>query len=199
MRLRGWSVATSWTVVVLWSVVSLGVALAGLTALALPTWFIRTQHPPASFGVWWWSGPDYRQWNRWFLDGGEAGAASNSQHEENRFRRTVEDSRLYPLPHVLEATMSSETPSYTSDAASEGSTPDHFFQVRWSISGGASIWILVGTLYGGAAVVIAGMGLGGPLLLPLLPVKSRSGATRLISNIQAAAGKVIGFVLKLLL
>ncbi|KAK4317016.1 hypothetical protein Pmani_011877 [Petrolisthes manimaculis] len=55
MKVRGWTWATSWSVVALWTLVSLLVAMASLTALFTPTWFVRhTPSPPTMFGVWAW-------------------------------------------------------------------------------------------------------------------------------------------------
>ena len=59
---------------------------------------------------------------------------------------------------------------------------------KFTISEGASVWIIVGAMYGGAAVVLAVTGVLGPMFLLLLRGKERSSATRLVSNLQAAAG-----------
>ncbi|CAL4150560.1 unnamed protein product [Meganyctiphanes norvegica] len=55
MKIRSWSWSTSWAVVGLWAGVTLAVALASLTALFTPTWFVRyTPLPTIQFGVWTW-------------------------------------------------------------------------------------------------------------------------------------------------
>ena len=181
MRARGWSVATSWAVVILWTIVSVSVAIASLTALTLPTWFLRTHLPPISFGVWWWSGLE------------QMVSFTNEEgfnHLAKQYAPSdigVVQSRIYKTQDVLIQPTSSFDDGHQTNFKS-GISRDNFFQVRWSISGGASVWILVGALYGGAAVVVGTTALGGPLLLPLLKAKARIGVTRLLSNMQAAAG-----------
>lgn len=196
MRARGWSVATSWAVVVLWTVVSVGVSIAALTALSLPTWFLRTDRPLVSFGVWWWSGIDLMIYTHHPQHGfDQTHRYVDFPHvtdELHRVTRSVSD----PSPQhiVLQENYSEAMPHPTLSLPIGSSTiqtehqNDNFFSERWSISGGASVWVIVGALYGGAAVVLGTTGLGGPLLLPLLRAKARSGVTRLLSNMQAAAG-----------
>ncbi|XP_018010427.1 uncharacterized protein LOC108667846 [Hyalella azteca] len=178
MKLRGWSVATSWTVTVLWCVVSVGVSITSLVALALPTWFIRPNPPAASFGVWWWSGPGRIQW----VDETKYEIPPPAQHQDHWLQELA-------LPYVVSAQDNLHESEMSSDPYRVAVT-DNFFQVRWSITGGASIWIIVGALYGGAAVVLASTGLAGPLMIPILKPKARSSFTRLLSNMQAAAVSV---------
>ena len=173
MRLRGWTVATSWTVVVLWSLVSLGVAICSLTALALPTWFIRMDLEDTSFGVWWWQSSDRRVTNQVVNLAPNYGMEENNGSIDATMLEELEDSEMIEFENPVEI------------------LTEHrgYLRSRWSISGGASVWLLVGVLYGGSAVVLIVTGLGGPLLLPLLQGGERCSAMRLISNLQAVSGQ----------
>ena len=196
MRLRGWTVATSWTVTILWSLVSVGVAISSLVALSLPTWFIRTYEDSGtslSFGVWWWareSNPEYTR-NSNHLD-------SLTPYETQWIHRikvptemgNVDQEEFTSGSYYINS--SANTPIYR---AENNSFPQASALIRnplqgnkYTISEGASVWIIVGAMYGGAAVVLAVTGVLGPIFLLLLRGKERSSATRLVSNLQAAAG-----------